>query len=220
MVTNISRRWPAPATLAAVTYSRFFSAITAPRVSRAKCGCSTTAMASMALKRPGPDDRHQHQRQQQRREGEDDVHHPHDQRVDPAAEVAGDQPDEDAGDQRQRHHHEADDQRVARAVDQPREDVAAERVGAEQERRACRPRSRPAASAARRGTASSGRAARSAARRSRSAPSGTRMTRPMHRAAVAGEVVPVLAPRRDRRRPEGLLLGGPEVGVICGGHGD
>ena len=54
IVTSISRRLPAPATLAEVTYSRFFSAITAPRVSRAKCGCSTTAIASMALKRPGP----------------------------------------------------------------------------------------------------------------------------------------------------------------------
>ena len=54
MVRNIRRRCPAPATLAATTYSRFFSAITAPRVRRAKCGWSTTAMASMALKSPGP----------------------------------------------------------------------------------------------------------------------------------------------------------------------
>ena len=54
IVTSISRRWPAPATLAEITYSRFFSAITAARVSRAKCGCSTSAMASMALNRPGP----------------------------------------------------------------------------------------------------------------------------------------------------------------------
>ena len=30
-----------------------------------------------------------------------------------------------------------------------------------------------------------------------------------HRAAVAEEIVPVLAPGRDRRRPERLLLGGP-----------
>ena len=40
-----------------------------------------------------PEDRHQHQRKQQRREGQDDVHDAHDQRVDPAAEIAGDKPE-------------------------------------------------------------------------------------------------------------------------------
>ncbi len=70
MVTSISLRWLAPATLAEITYSRFFSAITAARVSRAKCGCSTKAMAIMALTRPWPEDGDQHQRQKQRRKGQ------------------------------------------------------------------------------------------------------------------------------------------------------
>ena len=40
---------------------------------------------------------------------------------------------------------EADEERIARAVDQAREDVAADGVGAEQECRTCRPPARPAA---------------------------------------------------------------------------
>ena len=75
----------------------------------------------------------QRDREQQQREGEEDVHQPADQRVDPAAEVAGDRrratvpmtTDEQRGQER-------DQQRDPGAVDDPAEDVpAVDRLEAE-----------------------------------------------------------------------------------------
>ncbi len=45
----------------------------------------------------------------------------------------GDEAEEDADDQRQRHHDAADEQRIARTVDEPRQEIAADGIGAEQE---------------------------------------------------------------------------------------
>ena len=75
--------------------------------------------------------RGQRERQQQRREGQEDVGDPHDHVVHPAAGGAGDDPQRHADQRGQHEHAEHDQQRRARAVDHPREHVAAELVGAE-----------------------------------------------------------------------------------------
>ncbi|MCY1534292.1 hypothetical protein D9M68_696580 [compost metagenome] len=79
-----------------------------------------------------PKNRDKNQGEQQRREGEDDVHHAHDDGIDPATEVAGDDAKRDAADERQRRDDDADEQREARAVDQTGQHVAADGVGTEQ----------------------------------------------------------------------------------------
>ena len=56
--------------------------------------------------------------------------------VDPAAVIAGDAADDDAEREADRDADQADRQRDARAVDDARQHVAAEPVGAEQEQRA------------------------------------------------------------------------------------
>ena len=70
--------------------------------------------------------------QDQEREREEQVHDPHQQTVDPAAQVAGHQADNGAGDQRDAGRAERDGQVDPAAVQDPGEDVAAELVGAEQ----------------------------------------------------------------------------------------
>src|SRR5690606_18685352 len=55
----------------------------------------------------------------------------HDEGIDLAAEIAGDETDQHARDHRQRHDDETDKERETRAVDEAREDVAADGVGAE-----------------------------------------------------------------------------------------
>ena len=52
------------------------------------------------VEQAGPEDGHQHQRQEQGGERQDDVHDAHDQRIDPAAEIAGEHPEDDADDHR------------------------------------------------------------------------------------------------------------------------
>ena len=81
----------------------------------------------------GAQHRDQHQRQEQRRKGQDDVHDAHDQRIDQAPAVTRQQAEDDAGDERRGHHDETDGQREARTIDQARQDIAADGVGAEQE---------------------------------------------------------------------------------------
>src|SRR6185369_1150328 len=73
-------------------------------------------------------------REQQVRQREHHVHQAHDGVLRPAAVgEAGDEAEEDADRERQADRHQADDERQARAVDEAREDVAADRVGAEDE---------------------------------------------------------------------------------------
>src|SRR5215207_9823379 len=69
--------------------------------------------------------------EQQDREGEHDVGQPREHRVDPSAEVPGEQPDRDADEHREAGRDERDLERDARAVDRAREDVPAETVDAE-----------------------------------------------------------------------------------------
>jgi hypothetical protein len=75
------------------------------------------------------------QRQDDRREGEHHVHEPHHDGVDDAAAVAADQAEGDAAGEGDRRRDEADGERDAGAVDDAREDVAADLVGAEPELR-------------------------------------------------------------------------------------
>ena len=74
------------------------------------------------------------QRDQDRREGKLHVGHAHDQRVQPAAEVAGQQSQRYAEDQREKNRGQPDAERDARAVHDGRQDVAALVVGAEEVR--------------------------------------------------------------------------------------
>ena len=73
------------------------------------------------------DDTGQRDREHQERERQEDVHRPADHRVDPAAEVAGDDAERRADDHREQGREERDQQRDPGAVDDPAEDVAAER---------------------------------------------------------------------------------------------
>jgi len=82
-------------------------------------------MATIVLRMPGPS-------QEQVGEGEEEVHRAHDEAVDPATEVAGQRAEEAAQRQAQRDRGERDGQRGAGAVDDARQDVAAELVRAEQ----------------------------------------------------------------------------------------
>src|SRR5882724_5737311 len=70
------------------------------------------------------------------REALDDLDQALDQDVDPAAVIAGDAADDDAEGEADGDADEADGERDARAVEDAREHVAAEPVGAEQEERA------------------------------------------------------------------------------------
>ena len=77
-----------------------------------------TATMSRMRSRPGNDDL--------------DVDEPHQDSVGPPAAEAGEEPDGDAEGAGEGDHRDADDERGARAVDQAREDVATELVGAEE----------------------------------------------------------------------------------------
>src|SRR5258707_11932925 len=70
------------------------------------------------------------------REGLDDLDQALDQDVDPAAVIAGDAADDDAQGEADGDADEPDGQRDARAVEDAREQIAAEPVGAEQKERA------------------------------------------------------------------------------------
>ena len=107
-----------PMTRAACTYSLFFSTSVEPRTVRAYCTqpdmpiartSTGIAMSSCGLGRQR-DARHavDQQRDQDRREGELHVGDAHDEGVEPAAEVARDQPEGHAEHQREQHRGEAD----------------------------------------------------------------------------------------------------------------
>lgn len=130
MVRSISRIWPAPATLAAVTYSRVFSAITAALQEWPSRLPGTSAMASIALNRPGP--RIVTSTSASSSDGKARIRSIARMISASASAIAGNEARRDAADQRQRHDHRADDQRIAGAVEEPREDIATDRVGSEQ----------------------------------------------------------------------------------------
>ena len=69
--------------------------------------------------------------QQQARQGQQDVHHAHDQRIDQAAEKAGQQTEQNPRRQRQRYHDAANQQRDPRPEQQARQQIAANVIGTE-----------------------------------------------------------------------------------------
>ena len=90
------------------------------------------------------EDRHQHQRQQQRREGQDDVHQPHDDRIEPFRREACDQADQDAARARRSRprrcrHRRNSARRAAGATACP-----GPRRRCQADRSSCRPPARPA----------------------------------------------------------------------------
>ncbi len=80
----------------------------------------------------GPEDGHDHDGQQQAGQGQDDVHDAHHGDLKHATEVAGQQAQNGADHDRHRDHGDANCQRQARTMDQAREDVTANGVGAQQ----------------------------------------------------------------------------------------
>ena len=87
------------------------------------------------LRVPGAEHEDERDDQDVERERDDDVDEPARDRVDRAAVVAGEQAERRADHEREEHGEERDAQVGARAVDEPRPDVAAELVGAEPVRR-------------------------------------------------------------------------------------
>ena len=138
------RRSLAPSERAASTYSRSRSDSVWPRTTRPTDAHEKNAITTIEIHRLGPDDRDERDREEQERERQHDVHEPRQHacrrhrrstlpRARPArrsitAAVLARTPDE---------------QRDPRAVDDAHEDVAPERVGAEQERASSGRRGRP-----------------------------------------------------------------------------
>ena len=83
------------------------------------------------VEQAGAEDRHEDECQQQAGEAQDQIHDAHDDDIDPAAEIAGEEAEDDAAHHRDGDHHRADQQRIAGAIDEAREQVTANRVGAE-----------------------------------------------------------------------------------------
>ncbi|MNC36252.1 hypothetical protein D3C75_847650 [compost metagenome] len=75
------------------------------------------------------EDRHQYQRKQQAWQRQHDVDDTHDDVVDQAPEVACDQPENHAQNQREHHHQTTDQQRQTRTVHQTGQHIAAHIVG-------------------------------------------------------------------------------------------
>ena len=71
-------------------------------------------------------------REEQTRDGEHDVHQPHDDRARPATDIAGERAEQQAHGEPDPDGHDADQQRIARAVHDPAEDVAPLEVEAQQ----------------------------------------------------------------------------------------
>ena len=91
----------------------------------------------------GPEQPHDQDRQHEQREGEDDVDEPHQDQVDDPAVEGRHEPDHEAGAEADADGDRADVERHLGAVDDARERVAAEVVGAERVRPARRLQARP-----------------------------------------------------------------------------
>ena len=128
---------------------------TLARITRAARGMIGIEMAMITLWSDGPERGRHHERQHEQRQPLQDVQDPLGDQIGLAADVAGQQPDDAAEHRAQERRGDAHDQRDARAVDDPRVDVAAEMVGAEPVLRARRPACRPRRWRSDRGSASS-----------------------------------------------------------------
>ena len=141
---NMIRSGRAPCEIDASTNSFSRSDSTCPRNGRPMYGIRTYEITSSGIQRlpgsmsirpsgeavdgeRGPErDPEQHDR-----EGVEEVEEARDHEVDPAAEVAGQEREQDREEDADRRRADADDQRVAAAVEQAHRDVAPERVRAE-----------------------------------------------------------------------------------------
>ena len=137
-VITFGSRWRAmmraserPAARAASTYSRRFCTRISPRTMRAYDTQPTTVIAMMIERCPGPEHEHERDHEHEEREGDDDVDEAHHDGVDEAPVVAGQAAERRADAERAEHGEERDEQIDAAGVDEAREHVAAELVGAE-----------------------------------------------------------------------------------------
>ena len=91
--TNRMRQVDAPVTRAASTKARSRTVSTCERMTRAVFGQSSSAMPRIDVAGARPEEAGQHDDEGQERDAERDVGEPHQHGVDPAAEIAGDEPD-------------------------------------------------------------------------------------------------------------------------------
>ena len=125
-----------PTARAASTNSSAATACTCARVSRTKIEVAERPIATMALVEARAQEGGERDGQDQERDRQQRVGEAHDRPVDPAARVAGEQPEGQAEGDGQRHRDQARPERRAGAEDDAREHVAADLVGAERMREA------------------------------------------------------------------------------------
>ena len=128
------RRPPPPSARADSMNGKPITSSTAARTTRANAGTMMIPIAIIAFRRVAPSRPAITIASTMPREREHDVDDAHEQQVDDPAAVAGDQADQRAGDERDRDRDDADLERHLGAVDDAREGVAAEVVGAERVR--------------------------------------------------------------------------------------
>ena len=129
----------APSARAASTYSSSRTTSTEARTMRAVCGIVAMDSAMMTFDHRSAEHRRDRDGKHDGRERHQGIHQPHDGIVE-GWKVTGGGADERPGDAGQQCGHQPDDQRNPRAVDDARENVAAEMVRAEPEGRVRRPR--------------------------------------------------------------------------------
>ena len=100
-------------------------------MTRVDSGTRVTAMAMMTVCDSGSEAGHQQDRQDQRREREQHVHEPLADQVEAPAEVARAQAPDEADGVAEEHRGQGDQQRDARAVNDPAQHVPPQVVGAE-----------------------------------------------------------------------------------------
>ena len=106
---------PRPRQVAASTYSLPFSTKAAPRTARANNAHCTSTSADHDLADALPDQRQHHQRDEDGRKAEHQIDKAHDQRIDAAAEIRGDEAERRPDSER----HDAADDPTARLVRRP-----------------------------------------------------------------------------------------------------
>jgi hypothetical protein len=83
-----------------------------------------------------PEDGYKRQSQKQARKSQNNIHEPHDERVYGATDEAGEKPDQDAHHQGQRNDDAADEEGIAGAVEETRQQIAPDGIGTKKKPRA------------------------------------------------------------------------------------
>src|SRR5499427_3806915 len=128
-----TRAGVAPSAWAARTYSLSRAASTAPRTRRVTVGVPQMPTAMVVLSTPGPRAETNRDGEEQVGEGEEDLHPAHDHHVEPSSREAGEAAQGEAQAEGDGHGEQTNEEGDPAAVDDAREDVPPELVGAEEE---------------------------------------------------------------------------------------